>query len=132
MDHADISAITLVYFDQSPSPSPPPPSPPSPPSPLYGSLSYRHIAMPDFPDTIGKEVDFEEGHIPKFNEALVGSQELEDSIPDNDFIEKCASKQGLHLLSTSDWLMPTDRENMKERMIRENCAFLSRWDDIGK
>jgi len=65
-----------------------------------------------------------------FNDALVGSQKLENSTPDNDFIEKCARKQGL-LLSASDSLMPTDHGNLNERMVRENCAFLSKWDDIG-
>lgn len=57
MDHADISAITLVYSDQ--------------PSLM--------------------EVD--EEHLPIFNDALlVGSQELDDIIPDDDVNENYAGK----------------------------------------
>ena len=127
MDLADISTITLVYSDQ---PSPPSPSPPSPPSSHNGSLSYGHTAVPDFLNTLKMDVDVEEGHIPKVDDALFGSQELEVSIPDND-IENCARKQG-PLLPTSDSPMSTDHGNLNEGMVRGNCDFLSRWDEIGK
>jgi hypothetical protein len=98
MDQADISAITLVYCDQ-PSPLSPPPSPPFPPHDFH---SYEHIAMPAFPleevveegilNKYTGEMEVNKEHLPIFNEALVGSQELEDLIPDDDVNGKHAGK----------------------------------------
>ncbi|KAF8803052.1 hypothetical protein BYT27DRAFT_7214893 [Phlegmacium glaucopus] len=62
------------------------------------------------------EVDIEERHITHFNEALVGSQTLDDSISDDDSIEVYAGKQ--------------DHGDLEERIAAENHLFLSRWDAI--
>ena len=99
LNHAAISAITLVYCDQL-EPSPPSPSPLfllSPPcySPAYGNIPMTEVDLEGGilnTDTEKMEMDDSEGHFLIYNKALVGSQYLEVLIPVDDVSEKYAGK----------------------------------------
>lgn len=106
MEHTDISDITLVYSDH--------PSPPSHSSLGYGridldmdhsshhdprqSMAAADVSVGSKTDAGEMEVDVEEGHVTNLNKDLFGLQEWEDSILDDDIIEKYSGKQGCLLL----------------------------------